>query len=47
MLKQSPRSWKDGYLGMVEVSFSLMKNRNAEEQRNAVLEVRVFPWLER
>lgn len=34
---QSPRSWKDGYEGMVEVSHALARNRNAAAQQAAVL----------
>lgn len=37
---QSPRSWEDGYEGMVEVSHALARNRNAAEQQAAVLQVR-------
>jgi hypothetical protein len=38
---QSPRSWTNGddtFRGMVEVSRALMKGKNAEQQRQAVLE---------
>eukprot|EP00897_Mesotaenium_endlicherianum_P005032 jgi/Mesen1/4557/ME000232S03816 len=35
---QSPRSWEEGYLGMVEVSHALMRGRNASEQQAAVLQ---------
>ncbi|KAG0578478.1 hypothetical protein M758_4G023100 [Ceratodon purpureus] len=34
---QSPRSWEEGYEGMVEVSHALARNRNAAEQQAAVL----------
>nr|AFI78792.1 putative D27 protein [Chlorokybus atmophyticus] len=35
---QSPRSFKEGYLGMVEVSHSLMRNKAAKQQHEAVLQ---------
>lgn len=35
---QSPRSWEEGYEGMVEISHALARNRNAAEQQAAVLQ---------
>ncbi|CAM6109791.1 unnamed protein product [Calypogeia fissa] len=46
---QSPRSWEEGYLGMVEVSHALMRGRSAAEQQAAVLQgfPRVPDWFRR
>eukprot|EP00899_Mesostigma_viride_P004820 jgi/Mesvir1/14339/Mv09747-RA.1 len=35
---ESPYSFKDGYLGMVDVSHALMRGRTAKQQREAVLQ---------
>jgi hypothetical protein len=42
---QSPRSWNEGYQGMVEVSHALAAGKSAAEQQTAVLKVQFFIFL--